>query len=136
MQPLIHKALVHLTIDKLPKAASPSDEVSLYLQQDGQIIVTYMVSSRLPFGLGGPVELVLGYLGNQATAILRPALERYAYLRVRIVEILPAHLSASGNASLFISVWGDPTILWTAQPKLGISTQGQSNAGRVPEDEG
>ena len=136
MQPLIHKASVNLTADKLPKSASPGDAVTLYLQKDGKIIATYMVPSRLPFGLGGPVELVLGYLGHQATEILRPALERYAHLRVRIVEIEPAHLSSSGTASLFISVWGDPTILLSARPKHEIFTRSRINDGPAPEDEG
>lgn len=136
MQPLIHKASVNLTTDKLPKAASPGDAVNLYLQKDGKIIATYMVPSRLPFGLGGPVELVLGYLGLQATEILRPGLERYAHLRVRIVEIEPAHLSASGNASLFISVWGDPTILLSARPRYQIFSQSRINDRPTSEDEG
>ena len=136
MQPLIHKASVNLTTDKLPKAASPGDAVSLCGQKDGKIIATYMVPSRWPFGLGGPVELVLGYLGHQATEILRPALERDAHLRVRIVEIEPAHLSPSGNASLFISVWGDPAILLSARTKREIFTRSRINDGPAPADEG
>jgi hypothetical protein len=135
MQPLIHKASVNLTTDKLPKAASPGDAVNLYLQEDGKVVATLMMPSRLPFGLGGPVELVLGYLGHQATKILRPALERYAHLRVRIVEIEPAHLSSSGNASLFISVWGDPNILLSAQPKYEIFSQSRVNDRPGPEGE-
>jgi len=135
MQPLIHKASVNLTADKLPKSASPGDAVNLYLQEDGKIVATYMVPSRLPFGLGGPVELVLGYLGHQATEILRPTLERYAHLRVRIVEIEPAHLSPSGSASLFISVWGDPTFLMSARPRHQIFTPSRINDGPAPEGE-
>ena len=135
MQPLIHKASVNLTTDKLPKSASPGDAVTLYLQNDGKVIATYMAPSRLPFGLGRPFELILGYLGHQATEILRPALERYAHLRVRIVEIEPAYLSSSGNASLFISVWGDPTILLSAQPRYQIFTQSRINDGPSPKGE-
>lgn len=134
MQPLFHKASVHLTIDTLPKTASPGEAVTIYLQENGKIVVTYMVSSRLPFGLGGPIEVVLGYLGHQATAMLRPALERNAHLRVRIVEIQPAHLSSSGNASLFISVWGDPSFLLSAQSKFQIFNQSLINNGPASED--
>jgi hypothetical protein len=86
--------------------------------------------------LGGPVELVVGYLGQQATEILWPALESYAHLRVRIVEIEPAHLSPSGNASPFISVWGDPTILMSARPRHQIFTRNRINDEPAPEDEG
>jgi len=136
MQPLIHKASVNLTTDKLPKSASPGDAVTLYLQEDGKVIATYKVPSRLPFGLGRPVELTLGYLGQQATEILRPALQCYAHLRVRIVEIEPAQLSSSGKDSLFISVWGDPTILLSTRPKHEIFTRSRINDGPAPADEG
>jgi hypothetical protein len=30
------------------------------------------------------------------------------HLRVRIVEIEPPHISARGETSVYISVWGDP----------------------------
>jgi len=60
MQPLIHRASVNMTTDKLPKAASLGHAVDLYLQEDGKIVASYMVPSRLPFGLGRPVELTLG----------------------------------------------------------------------------
>ncbi|WP_146193262.1 hypothetical protein [Salibaculum griseiflavum] len=133
MQPLIHKASVKLTADKLPKSASPGDAVNLYLQEDGKIVATYMVPSRLPFGLGRPAELALGYLGQQATEILRPALQRYAHLRVRIVEIEPAHLRSSGKTSLFISVWGDPAILQSARPRHQIFTPSKINDDPAPE---
>ena len=135
MQPLIHKASVNLTISKVPQSVSPGDALTLYLQEDGRIIATCMVPSRLPFGLGRPVELVLGYLGRQATDILRPALERYAHLRVRIIEIEPAHLSPFGKASLFISVWGDPKVLMSTRPSNQIFTKHGMSDVSPPEGE-
>jgi hypothetical protein len=49
-----------------------------------------------------------GYLGDQAKDLLMPALEKNAPLRVRIVALEAAHLSADGVDSVSISVWGNP----------------------------
>jgi len=53
-------------------------------------------------------------LGGQATKMLTHALQKQAYLRVRIVEVEPPHLSRSAQGAVFLSVWGDPAVL-TAQ---------------------
>ena len=71
---------------------------------------------------------------QQATAILRPALECNAHIRVHIVEIEPAHLSSSGKANLSIAVWGDPTILPSIRPKHEIFTRNRIDDG--PDREG
>lgn len=113
MEPLIHKASVCLTGSMLSAPATPGDAVQLHLAVSGEIEVVLTVPSRLPFGLGKPREFLLGRLGPQATDFLRPLVERSAHLRVRIVEIEPAHLRRDGQDRLFISVWGDPMlILW------------------------
>ena len=106
MQPLIHKAPVHLTARTLPASVSPGDPVRLLLQDDGTITVILTVPSRLPFGLGRSKEVVAGTLGQQATEMLRPALQTSAHLRLRVVEIEPAHLNSNGQSQLYISVWG------------------------------
>ncbi len=118
MQPLIHKASVHLTAKTLPASVSPGDPVRLLLQDDGTIIVILTIPSRLPFGLGRSRELVAGTLGQQATDLLRPALQISAHLRLRVVEIEPAHLSSNGQSQLYISVWGDPKSMISSTPSV------------------
>ena len=113
MEPLIHKASVYLTGNTLSAPVSPGDAVDLRLAVDCEIEVVLTVPSRLPFGLGKQREFLLGTLGPQATDFLQPLLEQSAHLRVRVVEIEPAHVRRGGQDRLFISVWGDPMlILW------------------------
>jgi len=112
MQPLIHKASVKLAANKLPSGVSLNDAVILRLNDDDDgITVILTLPSRLPFGIGKPRKIALGTLGQHATNLIKPALEKSTYLRVRIVEIEPAHLSHDGKNKLHISVWGDPTAL-------------------------
>jgi len=84
------------------------------LNTDGTIFAIIQRLSRLPFGLGKQRENVVGMLGGQATKMLTHALQKQAYLRVRIVEVEPPHLSRSAQGAVFLSVWGDPAVL-TAQ---------------------
>ena len=115
MQPLIHKASVHLTAKTLPASVTPGDPVRLRLGDDGIITVILIIPSRLPFGLGRSREFLAGKLGKQATALLKPALQVSAHLRLRIVEIEPAHLSLNRRSKLYISVWGEPESITTQQ---------------------
>tara|TARA_B110000090_G_scaffold78226_1_gene89126 strand:+ start:661 stop:1011 length:351 start_codon:yes stop_codon:yes gene_type:complete len=111
MQPLIHKASVNLAANKLPSGVSLNDAVILCLKDDGRITAILTLPSRLPFGIGKPRKIALGTLEQHATNLIKPALEKSAYLRVRIVEIETAHLSHGGKNRLHISVWGDPMAL-------------------------
>lgn len=111
MRPLIHKASVDITANTLPSSVSPNDNASLQVEDDGTISVILILLSRLPFGLGKSRRFVAGILGQKATALIRPAILKNARLRVRIVEVEPAHLSRNGKICLYISVWGDPMVL-------------------------
>jgi hypothetical protein len=111
MRPLIHKASVDITANTLPSSVSPNDNASLQLEDDGTISVILILLSRLPFGLGKSRRFVAGILGHKATALIRPAILKNARLRVKIVEVEPAHLSRNGKTCLYISVWGDPMVL-------------------------
>lgn len=113
MQPLIHKASVKLTVEKIPRPACLGDSVKLSLQDDGNITVSYAYQSSFIFHFGKTKELILGHLGRQATSIVRPALVRSAHLRARIVEIEPAHLSRTKKEGLFLSVWGYPNNIFS-----------------------
>lgn len=117
MQPLIHKAaLAVLELDPRRAEVSPGDFAELRSEPDGAIAVYVVRESRLPFGLGNPTHLRAGTLGKAATALIMPALERRAHLRVRVVEVDPAHLSSKGVNTVFISVWGNPDDLSPVSP--------------------
>jgi len=60
MQPLIHKASVNLTANKLPLGVSLNDAVILCLNDDGKITAILTLPSRLPFGIGKPRKIALG----------------------------------------------------------------------------
>lgn len=120
MHPLIYKASVRLTENNLPSSTSLGDEVQLRLQDDGNITVILVEPSRLPFGLGRSRELAVGTLGQHAKDLLKSALETAAHLRVRVVELEPAHLSCNDQGRLFISVWGDPQVVSAEQPRHPI----------------
>ena len=112
MQPLIHKTSVKLTAEKIPRSACLGDSVELSLKGDGKVNVVYTHQSGFFLNFGKTREIMLGYLGRQATDIVRPALERSAHLRARIVQIEPAHLSRKKQEILFLSVWGDPDFIF------------------------
>lgn len=120
MQPLISKASVHLTASSLPRCVSSGDAVSLRMRDDGTIAAIVSIPSRLPFGFGRSREFMAGTLGQQATNLLRPAIEKAMHLRVRVVEVEPAHLSGTGHRRLFLSVWGDPVSVMSDTSRYSI----------------
>lgn len=127
MQPLIHKASINLSSSRIPPQVAPGDTAKLHLTDDEAIAVTLTISSRWPFSWGKGKEWVAGVLGAQASDILRPALRKGTHLRVRIVELEPAHLSSDNQSRLYISVWGDPGALVAEQPKFQIFSRSKIN---------
>ena len=108
MQVLIHKTSLHRLQMKLSKMATVlGDAVQLVLESNDNVAVYFIEPSRFPFGFGKSRLVRAGYLDNQAKALLMPALEKDAPLRVRIVDMKAAHLSADGTDSVSISVWGN-----------------------------
>lgn len=109
MQVLIHKtSLVRLESSLRISGIGLGDPAQLRQEGDTDIAAFVMLPSRIPFGFGKTRIVRAGYLGNQAKALLWPALETHAPLRVRIVEVLAAHLAGDGINRISISVWGDP----------------------------
>ena len=109
MQVLIHKTnLIRLEPNLRIADVGLADPVQLLQEDDTDIAAFVMLPSRLPFGLGKPRIVRAGYLGDQAKALLWPALEKAAPLRVRIVEIIAAHINGGGVNRISISVWGNP----------------------------
>lgn len=127
MQPLIHKASINLVSSSIPSQVAPGDAATLHLTHDETIAVILTLSSRWPFGWGKAKDWVAGVLGAQASDILRPALQKGAHLRVRVVELEPAHLSSDNQGRLYISVWGDPGALAAEQPKFQIFSRSKIN---------
>jgi hypothetical protein len=134
MQPIIHKAAIALDLNPVSVGISPGDRAVLSLNSDTTISVFVERPSRLPFGLGKPRVVLLGMLGARATDILLPALNRKADFRVRIIEVEPAHISRTGRASVYVSVWGDPADIVGPTASRAIFTRSRINDPVPPQD--
>ena len=109
MQALIYQAsLCGLTLPVHGSGLAPSHPVELALDPDHIVAAFVQLPSRLPFGLGKPRRKHLGYLEPDVAEWIAPALERQVALRVRIVEIEPAHARTDGLDQIRVSVWGVP----------------------------
>lgn len=135
MQPIIHKAAIALDLNPVSVGISPGDRALLSLNSDTTISVFVERPSRLPFGLGKPRVVLVGTLGARATDILSPALERKADFRVRIIEVEPAHLSRTGRASVYVSVWGNPTNIVRPKEAHAIFTRSRINDPVPPKSD-
>ena len=135
MKPIIHKAAIALNLNPVSVGISPGDRALLSLNSDTTISVFVERPSRLPFGLGQPRVVLVGTLGAWATDILLPALERKADFRVRIIEVEPAHLSRTGRASVYVSVWGNPADIVQPRSTPEIFTRSKINDPVPPRGE-
>ena len=135
MQPIIHKAAIALDLNPASVGISPGDRALLSLNSDTTISVFVERPSRLPFGLGKPRVVLVGTLGARATDILSPALERKADFRVRIIEVEPAHISRTGRASMYVSVWGNPADIVRPKEARAIFTRSRINDPVPPQDD-
>jgi len=130
MQPLIHQAgLYGLTMPIGGSGIVPGQTVALEITPEREIKVFANLPSRWLFGFGRPRRHFLGYLHPQATELLLPALYSEAPLRVRIVEVEPAHARADGVDRVCISVWGDPEDL--ARPSKHVMPFENAKSGEA-----
>lgn len=107
MQVLIYKSeLNELAENHWPRGMAPGDSIDLRIVEDGVIEACATEKARL--WMRRPRRVRLGTLNEQASKLLDHAVRNGAYLRVRIVEIQPAHLALNGQPKVAISVWGDP----------------------------
>ena len=132
MQPIIHKAAIVLELNPVSAGISPGDRATLSVNTDSSVSVFIERPSRLPFGFGKPRIFPVGKLGVRASEILLPALERKAELRVRVVEVEPAHISPSGQATVCISVWGNVADLDRQRSSYGIFSSSKINDPMPP----
>jgi hypothetical protein len=135
MQVLIHKtSLVRLEANLRISGIGLGDPVQLLQEGNSDIAAFVMLPSRMPFGLGKSRIVRAGYLGNQSKALLWPAFEKDAPLRVRVVEILAAHLAGDGLNRVSISVWGDPADITPSIPKTTIFSRSRINDDPIDDE--
>lgn len=135
MQVLIHKtSLVRLETNLRISGIGLGDPVQLLQEGESDIAAFVMLPSRMPFGLGKSRIVRAGYLGNQAKGLLWPAFEKDAPLRVRVVEILAAHLAGDGLNRVSISVWGDPADITPSVPKTTIFSRSRINDDPIDDE--
>lgn len=108
IQPLIHQAPLYGLRPAINRSGlSIGDQVELRLAANGLVWADARLRERywlFPRTRKSPV----GLLDPYAADLVTPALRRHDHLRVRIVDIMPEHLSADGRAEVFISVWAAP----------------------------
>lgn len=107
--PLIHKAPVEgLQVHVARAGIAIGDTAWLDRLTDGRVGV--FASLRQPiFGLIPRQRPgLVGHLGPVAEEIVAPSLAHGDALRVRIIDLVPEHLSNGFPPEVYISVWGDP----------------------------
>ena len=114
MQTLIYKT--ELTVERAPAWLAPTSPVELRPQADG----TVAAFARRPSGwasmVWGERPVRIGMLTEDAAMLARPALETGIVLRVRIVELHPAHLTTDRRVRISVSVWGGVVKMAASRP--------------------
>jgi hypothetical protein len=114
--PLIHKAPVEgLAVHVARTRLSIGDSAWLDRLGDGRIGVFARISQPFLGVFPRHRPALLGHLGPVAEEIVSPSLAHGDSLRVRIIDLVPEHLSNGYPPEVYISVWGDPRHL---QPVL------------------
>jgi hypothetical protein len=119
--PLIHKAPVEGLLVHVARAGlAIGDTAALERLADGRVGV--VASIRQPFLGLIPRQrpALLGHLGPLAEEIVSPSLHHGDPLRVRIIDLVPEHLSNGFPPEVYISVWGDPRHLHPVLEAAGL----------------
>jgi hypothetical protein len=119
--PLIHKAPVEGLLVHVARAGlAIGDAAALERLPDGRVGV--VASIRQPFLGLFPRQrpALLGHLGPVAEEIVTPSLQHGDPLRVRIIDLVPEHLSNGYPPEVYISVWGDPRHLHPVLEAAGL----------------
>ncbi|KPQ06626.1 MAG: hypothetical protein HLUCCA12_10090 [Rhodobacteraceae bacterium HLUCCA12] len=109
MQVILHKTPL------LPAAETPpslglelGDAVELEAEAEGTVRASiWRHGMWLPLVGRRARRVPLGHLRPEAAELVAPALSQGTDLRVRVVEICPAHLSEDGRDYVCLSIWGD-----------------------------
>lgn len=128
MQVILHKTAVEkLEVPLMATGVSLGDALRLEEDESGEISVSFLRRASWLALIGRPARwLRLGQLCEEAGQLIAPALRDGVELRVRVVEISPAHLSASDRDALHLSVWGDRARLARAQARHQARAQAPS----------
>jgi hypothetical protein len=107
--PLIHKAPVEgLTVHVARTRLAIGDPAWLDRLSDGKVGVFAEVRQMFLGVFPRKRPALLGHLGPVAEEIVAPSLAHGDALRVRIIDLVPEHLSNGYPPEIYISVWGDP----------------------------
>lgn len=107
--PLIHKAPVEgLTLHVARARLAIGDHAWLDRLPDGKVGVFAEVRQMLLGLFPRQRPALLGHLGPVAEEIVAPSIAHGDPLRVRIIDLVPEHLSNGFPPEVYISVWGDP----------------------------
>lgn len=104
MQTLIYKT--DIVVERAPAWLAPNARVTLRPQADGTVAAFARRPSRWTYLFWPERTVRIGTLNEDAAMLVRPALETGIGLRVRIVELHPAHLTTDRRARISVSVWG------------------------------
>jgi hypothetical protein len=122
--PLIHKAPVEgLTVHVARTRLAIGDRAWLDRQPDGKIGVFAEVRHLLLGVFPRKRPALLGHLGPVAEEIVAPSLAHGDQLRVRIIDLVPEHLSNGYPPEVYISVWGDPRHLNPVLEATGLLSE-------------
>jgi hypothetical protein len=120
--PLIHKAPVEgLMIHVARAGLAIGDTAWLDRLTDGRVGVFTRLRQPI-FGLIPRQRPgLVGHLGPVAEEIVAPSLAHGDTLRVRIIDLVPEHLSNGFPPEVYISVWGDPRHLHPILMATGLA---------------
>lgn len=129
LQVLIHKAPVQeLRLHIGKSGLCIGDAAELHLQPDGRVAIFAQAKRPLLGLLPRRALRHLGYLGPAATAVMLEPLRHSDHLRVRIVGLTPEHLSPTGAAEVYISVWSNTHRMLAARPPVPLSVSPAHNS--------
>ena len=127
--PLIHKAPVEgIVVHVARTGLSIGDHAWLDRMTDGRIGVFATVRKPLFGVIPRHRPALLGHLGPVAEEIVAPSLAHGDALRVRIIDLVPEHLSNGFPPEVYISVWGDPRHLSPVLAAVGMLPEPQPQA--------
>ena len=103
MQPLIYKTT--LEMERSPSWLTPETAIDLETCPDGAVAVFARQPPLWPFR--GERRVRIGTWRAEAADFMSPLLDAGGRIRVRIVTLVPTHITTDGFARVAISVWGD-----------------------------
>lgn len=116
--PLIHKAPVEGILVHVARAhLAIGDHASIDRLPDGRIGVYATIRRPILGVIPRRKTVLIGHLGPSVEDILTPSLSHGDSLRIRIIDLVPEHLSNGHPPEIYISVWGDPRHL---TPNYGV----------------